>query len=328
MCKLPVKRAVPLGTGKNTADMKNYLTFSVRGWPLKGINGTIWNIGNSRNNGYPYLDWQYPGDPALAAPAQPSGSGTSGDPYLIATLSDLNWIIQDASRWSMVYKQIANIDATSSSSLNGGAGYLPIGDATTAFSGSYDGQMYKITHLFINRSGNDNIGLFGFVSGAVIKNVKLENIHITGNNNVGGLIGIQQNTSTATNCTSSGSVTGSGQYVGGLIGIQQNTSMATNCTSSDTVTGAGSVGGLIGYQYNGSTDSTCCSSGTVMGSGQFIGGLIGQQYSSTAANCYRYRLCHGLWSVCWRPGWVSILRVLLRTATALALSRVRALWAA
>jgi len=38
------------------------------GWDFKGetTNGTadIWNIGNSRNNGYPYFDWQYPSDPA------------------------------------------------------------------------------------------------------------------------------------------------------------------------------------------------------------------------------------------------------------------------
>ncbi len=316
------------GTGKSTADMKDYLTFSVRGWPLKGINCTIWNMGNGRNNGYPYLDWQYPGDPALAAPAQPSGSGTSGDPYLIATLSDLNWIIQDASRWSMVYKQIANIDATSSSSLNGGAGYLPIGDATTAFSGSYDGQTYKIIHLFINRGTTDNIGLFGYVSGATITNVKLDSVKITGNNNVGGLIGTQQNNSSVANCFSAGSVTGAGNNVGGLIGTQQNTSIAANCKSAGSVTGAGTnVGGLIGYQYNGSTarncknagcvtgsinvggligqennsnDSTCYSVGSVNGSGQNAGGLIGTQYGSTAANCYRYRHCQRLCPECRR----------------------------
>ena len=118
------------GTGKSTADMKDYLTFSVRGWSLKGINGTIWNMGNGRNNGYPYLDWQYPGDPAIAASGvQPSGSGTSGDPYLIATLSNLYWMTQDASRWTMVYRQTADIDATTSSSWDAGAGFLPIGDA-------------------------------------------------------------------------------------------------------------------------------------------------------------------------------------------------------
>ena len=38
--------------------MKNYLTYT--GWSFKGLTGgSIWNIGHGRNNGYPYLDWQY-----------------------------------------------------------------------------------------------------------------------------------------------------------------------------------------------------------------------------------------------------------------------------
>ena len=302
------------GSGKSTADMKSYLTFCVRGWPLKGINGTIWNIGNGRNNGYPYLDWQYPGDPAIVTmAAQPSGSGTSGDPYQIATLSNLYWMTQDASRWSMVYKQTADIDASSTSTWEAGAGFLPIGDAATAFNGSYDGQTYKITHLFINRSTTDNIGLFGNVSGATITNVKLDSVKITGNNNVGGFIGQQNGSSTATNCYSTGSVTGAGNNVGGLIGYQQNTSTVANCKSAGCVTGASNVGGLIGYQYNGcaakncksagcvtgnsnvggligqessSNDSTCYSVGSVNGSVQFVGGLIGYQYGATTVNCY------------------------------------------
>ncbi len=64
------------GIGKNTTQMTtdalvyNYTTniYLNDGWDFKGetINGTddIWNIGNSRNNGYPYLDWEYPSDPA------------------------------------------------------------------------------------------------------------------------------------------------------------------------------------------------------------------------------------------------------------------------
>ncbi len=185
----------------------------------------------------------------------------------------------------MVYKQIADIDATSSSSLNGGSGFSSIGDITTAFTGSYDGQTFKITGLFISRSANDYIGLFGITSSAAIKNVRLENVKITGNNFVGSLIGAQQNTTIVTNCTSSESVTGVSNNVGGLIGYQYNGSIVTNCYSADTVTGAGDVGGLVGQQSS-STDSTSWSSGIVKGSVQFVGGLIGYQTSATVANCY------------------------------------------
>ncbi|TSA26338.1 T9SS C-terminal target domain-containing protein [bacterium] len=59
------------GTGATTTQMTNATTtdniFLNGGWDFKGesICGTddIWNIGNGRNNGYPYLDWEYPSDP-------------------------------------------------------------------------------------------------------------------------------------------------------------------------------------------------------------------------------------------------------------------------
>lgn len=52
------------GTGKTTLEMKNFATYISALWNFKGYgtNG-VWNIGNDRNNGYPYLNWQYPNDP-------------------------------------------------------------------------------------------------------------------------------------------------------------------------------------------------------------------------------------------------------------------------
>lgn len=56
------------GVGKTSAEMNVYSLFYNNSWDFKGeaTNGTneIWNIGNGRNNGYPYLNWQYPDDPA------------------------------------------------------------------------------------------------------------------------------------------------------------------------------------------------------------------------------------------------------------------------
>ena len=115
----------------------------------------------------------------------------------------------------------------------------------------------------------------------------------TGNSNqdIGGLIG-SQNGGTATSCYSTGSVTGEGN-VGGLIGIEGNLSVDSSCYSSASVTGTGSasesIGGLIGDQAN-STAKECYSSGLVTenSSGSFyIGGLIGLQSAGSAAtNCY------------------------------------------
>ncbi len=52
------------GTGKTTEEMLAFLTYASYGWDIKGAGPTgIWNMGNGRNNGYPYLSWQYPEDP-------------------------------------------------------------------------------------------------------------------------------------------------------------------------------------------------------------------------------------------------------------------------
>jgi hypothetical protein len=60
------------GTGKTTVEMNTLSTFYSSGWDFKGetTNGTndIWNIGNSRNDGYPYFDWEFPGDTTVTLP--------------------------------------------------------------------------------------------------------------------------------------------------------------------------------------------------------------------------------------------------------------------
>jgi hypothetical protein len=221
---------------------------------------------------------------AQTATPPSAGDGSSGNPYQIATLNNLYWITQNSGQWNKVYQQTLDIDATTSSSWNGGTGFSTIGNPTTYFTGSYDGQTFKITGLFISRSTTDNIGLFGMANSATITNVKLDNVKITGRQATGGLIGFVQY-SKVTNCYSTGTVAGAG-YVGGLIGSYYYSTTATNCYSSGSVTGTTAVGGLIGLQSNSDTVTNCYSSGSVTGT-SYVGGLIGQQQTSTTAtNCY------------------------------------------
>ena len=57
------------GNGISTQEAKYFITYLIADWDLKGYGPKgIWNIGNSQNNGYPYLDWEYPNDP----PYEPS----------------------------------------------------------------------------------------------------------------------------------------------------------------------------------------------------------------------------------------------------------------
>jgi|GEM_PF-2188091 len=51
------------GIGKTTKEMQEFTTFIEVGWPFKGASANpIWNLGNNRNDDYPYLNWEYPDD--------------------------------------------------------------------------------------------------------------------------------------------------------------------------------------------------------------------------------------------------------------------------
>jgi len=212
-----------------------------------------------------------------------TGDGTSGNPYQIATLNNLYWITQNSSSWSKYFIQTSDIDATSCSFWDDGAGFSPIGNSTTPFTGFYDGQSYMIMGLSIGRSTN-YIGFFGTIRSAVIKNARLDSVRITGYEYVGGLIGYLNDSSTVTNCYSSGSVTGGSNYIGGLIGTIDSNSTVASSFSRGVISGVDYVGGLIGYEHL-SKITNCYSFGFVTGT-EYAGGLIGVQAGSTATNCY------------------------------------------
>jgi len=95
-------------------------------------------------------------------------------------------------------------------------GWQPIGTSSNPFTGSFDGQGYEISDLFINRPDEDEVGLFGSVDeGGIIEDVEVVNAAVTGKQYVAGVVG--NNSGTLSNCYFSGSVTGD-QYLGGLVG--------------------------------------------------------------------------------------------------------------
>jgi hypothetical protein len=209
------------------------------------------------------------------------GDGTSGNPYQIATLSNLYWITTDTDNLNKFYIQTADIDASSTSSWFGGQGWPKIGDVTTPFTGTYDGQSYKITGLFINRTGTYHIGLFGYTNAATIKNVLLEGVLIQGYTSSGSLVGYN-NASVIENCYSTGTVTGANN-VGGLIGYNSSGSVISFCSSSCTVSGASNIGGLAGYNTS-STIGNSYSRGNVSCTTDYAGGLCGRNNVSAAIN--------------------------------------------
>ena len=153
-----------------------------------------------------------------------------------------------------------------------------------AFGGTFDGQGYQIKNLKISNTSVDRLGLFGSVTGGIIKNLGVSSATVAGRQQTGILVG-QANNMTVKNCWSSGSVSGNGSFIGGLVG-NMNSSTVTGSYSTATVSGSAmGKGGLIGQVgFNGNV-SNCYAVSSVTG-GSLNGILIGAGSGGVVDNCY------------------------------------------
>lgn len=136
--------------------------------------------------------------------------------------------------------------------------------------------------LTINRTGTDDVGLFAHTGdAAVIRDLALTDVDITGGNNVGALAGT--NAGEVQRCETTGEVTGTDD-VGGLAGINAATGIIGAAYSAADVYGANRVGGLLGTQSGGTTTNSY-STGSVRGY-DVLGGLIGHNDGGTVSNSY------------------------------------------
>ncbi len=205
------------------------------------------------------------------------GSGTANDPYQVSTAEHLNNVRE---YHNSHFQQIADIDLSEYSDDDG---WEPIGRATSAFSGTYDGQGYSIKNLFVSRLQN-NIGLFGRTNNAVLKNITITNGSVRGLTRTGGLVG--QNTSTEIiNCHFEGVVLG-GEHTGGLAGTVVFGSISASSGYGTVSGGSFRTGGLVGNAENATIEDSHFS-GSVSSSSLQVGGLLGYGTSGTViTRCY------------------------------------------
>ena len=253
------------------------------------------------------------------------GSGTAEDPYQIATAADLIALGATPEDYDKHFILTADIDLDPS--LPGGqvfAGALIAPDMSTsnnfqgtAFSGTFDGNGYRIANLTIDAGTGEYLGLFGSVTGmAVIDGVTLENVVVTGRKYVSGLIGY--NVGTVSDCRVSCRLQGAGfapwrfgglvafnvgsihncqvtgeiftldssGYFGGLVGWNEGP-IANSRAHVDIAGGEGcwEIGGLVGE--NRAPVTNCHAAGNVTGGDRcrFLGGLAGVNYDTILTNC-------------------------------------------
>jgi len=203
------------------------------------------------------------------------GNGTEANPYKVGNVHQLQCIEEqdlDAN-----YVQVSDIDASETSSWNGGKGFDPIGGT---FRGTFDGQDYNITDLTIDRSKENRIGLFDTFRGTVT-NVSIVDSDIIGAVFVGGLIG-ENNGGTIESSYMTGAVVGS-ERVGGLVG-ENDVGLVKESHSTVSVEGTLQVGGLVGRNFGGTINESYAT-GSVNGYGA-VGGLVGSIFGGSMINTY------------------------------------------
>ena len=205
-------------------------------------------------------------------PYYSGGTGEPNNPYQISSVADFLKFSATPADWTSSFILTADVNLA-------GVTLTPVGNFTGDFNGT--GKIIK----------NAVISLFGHVgSGGQVKNLGVEDVNITGNWYVGGLVGY--NDGTLTNCYATGSVSGTGNCVGGLVGSNYGTLTGCYATGSVTATGEYSyAGGLVGYNDHGSLTS-CYATGSVTGTNE-VGGLVGLNDSGTLTACYATGLVSG-----------------------------------
>ncbi|WP_099192677.1 GLUG motif-containing protein [Tepidibacter mesophilus] len=208
------------------------------------------------------------------------GIGTLENPFIIKTREQLEGIKNNLSAH---YRLENNIDLQNIE-------WSPIGTSTVPFTGSLDGNGYKISNLKISKSTINNIGLFGYVKDSSIKNLKINNVNIQGQNNVGGLIGYSTGNYNVQNCSviGTGSIYGT-EFIGGLIGFVRNYDNVKgdiiSCNSTIDVGGYGYIGGLVGEVVLSNVKKSYAT-GNVVAESARSGGLIGAAYGVFSTYTY------------------------------------------
>lgn len=223
-----------------------------------------------------------------------AGSGTSEDPYLIRDPAELDFIAASAvggEKFEGKYFRLeTDVDW-------GGREWTPIGTKAAPFGGVFDGNGKTV----YNFTCTDTVpGLFGYATGAEIKNLKVDHaVFTTDTRYAGALVGLLRE-SRLSSCAvgenvvvTTESMMSSTAQMGGVCGLVNN-STVTACVNYGrvealNVNGTSFVGGIAGVVGNESTLVNCMNVGPVSspnknvteGSCAYVGGIAGGIGSSS-----------------------------------------------
>ncbi len=203
------------------------------------------------------------------------GKGTPEEPFLISNEKDLcqlSRILKEDSKniyANSYYLQTADICFDTKGESN----FDPIGQDGGVFRGSYNGNGYVIHGLRICTS-IEGASLFGYINGAELSNIITDDIVVTANARIGGMVGVMEH------------------------------SVVKNCHTRHfnlmaTLHGYCNIGGLIGEAYQCRITNSSAEDGKIIGF-RDLGGFMGEANHSVVKNCFAKKIAdlNGLGNAC------------------------------
>ena len=192
-----------------------------------------------------------------------SGDGTQASPFLLEKPEHLSQLSKNVSngtnyegKWFRMTEDF-DMDGTSSRVIT------PIGkDDTHAFKGHFDGNGHSISNVLLNCMSTQYCAMFGYVDGATIENLKVENVsYFTGSSTLtySAILSAHAKGGTFSNITTDGNMTiNDGVYCGALVGYVENGASIRQCVNlADIALNAtnqnAALGGIVGYNKEGAT---------------------------------------------------------------------------
>ncbi len=251
----------------------------------------VWRMGPN----YPVLRHTFSG-----------GDGSESNPYIVKSVADLDHIKDDVTKH---YKLGHDINYFGSETNL----FTPIGTTAAPFTGSFNGNGYSVSNIYIKNttSPGEPVGFFGSAAaGSVIKNFTLGgtviNEDTTNNpntNNTGGIVGFSEGK--VFQCHNNAIV--SGKYnVGGVVGRlgYQYTSYSAQtfptieqCSNHAAITAAEeTAGGIVARAYglitNSFNDGAVSISSPATTGHNIAGGIVGSLHGASGSETSRIDKCH------------------------------------
>lgn len=239
---------------------------------------------------------KFPGSAAMNGTSNvfSQGSGTAEDPYILSSIDDLKLLQKTVNTTGLTYEDKYLKLADGAEFDLSGEKWTSIGTSSHKFMGTFDGNGATIKGL-TDGGTYGTYGLFGYISGATIKNMKFTDVKFEYKSlNRGAVAGYLYGTNTIENIEVSGSIAGN-DYVGGIAGRpyvddkNPGTLTIKNCVNNATISGNTKVGGIVGYARADVAGSTLCvvesctNNGAV--SGQYAGGIAGWAWNANLKDC-------------------------------------------